>query len=1442
MSKLLTILVVVGVAITGFVVIFRPSSSPDGAAPVGGGSPSLPYSVTTQFPSEVPVGGATFFSVAVTPIVASATDTTWPHGLYLSIFNLGMSNGSQLGWASNLTGDDPWGFANVWRVDSNRTWPKSFGGWIYTGETPVEATVDVSVWTQTGDSPPTFLSWGDLLSGWTDGASGLGRGRITFSVVETVAKQTAAVAGVELESADPVRTESFGNSLPTPSATAFPPESTPPRTDNYSLDCGDASLSGVLSSPRSLCFSFLPSQTTAGNWSTYMINVSGPQLQSLSQMSAWVRLIPQNRGDTITLLDWDGDLRSQSSVTLPLRIPTVPKGNYTVVAHASATSLNNRTVSGSGTAYLSVTDEGKVVPIRNLTLDSGPSSGRLVSLQSTNSSYSQASPSTVMVKTTDSELGATSPTPQVSCGSGQIYVTGQVFFAQQVTNSVTGTLPVSPHPYTNNWAYYREIVDTGVSSITLTFSKIEIESGWDHLYVRDKYGNVVWQTDTGFHGIVTYTNQVVTVYTDVVQIVMTTDSSVTAWGFEVASWYRNNALWRGLKWATIQIWDASAFGDSLLQTLQAGADGGFTSGCLSNADEWDTRDIYFKAVLDSDKAAVRMSSGAAYAGTSDTRWDVPDGQVNFGSYYTTSASNPAYIIYVALMDGWDFVRYGPAGFSAGKVTALWTYGHDGYYCGVDNTDTHYHSSGSCAGEIHVNSPQGESPDVILHEYGHFIQQQAYNGWVPSNLCSTPHYWEGYACNAETAWFEGYADFFFAPVVQYAGTGNQVFNDYFQGIREDLETTPSWSQNGDRNEGSVAAALYDIYDSAADGADTYAGGFGRIWNVLRSGQQATISAWFSSWRSYFSSSPYDIHYGKVDLYQNKINYDTNAPWINSFATVTAPTNGYYRGTVQVHAQIGDSDTEDSYYLRLVFKSSPNQLDPWYSFYDVTSGSGWRDGYWDTTKVSDGIQYLASTVDDQMQYIGGGYLGPLYIDNTPPTQPGNPSWDSYDERDGSFAMTWTASSDGYSGFWYYELQQQANGGAWTTLSSTITGTSYTIVYVPPGTYSYRVRAEDRAGNWGAFSAVTTTTIPWDTRMTNNPAVSSSQVTAVDRFGNYHIVWVDARDGNNEIYYKKVDPNWNVLVGDTRLTNNNADSVQPAVTILVDNVYVVWSDKRDGNYEIYWKLFSGGSWGSDIRLTNTPADSKEPDIAVDGSDNRFWVWREVSRTSQTEAEKIQFRTGVTTTDLYWWNGSAISQSHSDRLASPHIALGASGTRHIVFSRGPAYPVEGGTSYMYYRRYASGAWGSVVQLGTNVDVARRTMVDADSSNHVYVAWDKWGNGFDIAFRKSNDGGSTWSTEQTFGGGSSYYQVYSDVAYGPGGKVYLTWSDNSAGQYEIYVAKSSSYGDSGTWSAAVRVTNNAGNSLLSRFAIDQSSGKVGLVWSDSRDGNAEIYFAAKFL
>ena len=98
--------------------------------------------------------------------------------------------------------------------------------------------------------------------------------------------------------------------------------------------------------------------------------------------------------------------------------------------------------------------------------------------------------------------------------------------------------------------------------------------------------------------------------------------------------------------------------------------------------------------------------------------------------------------------------------------------------------------------------------------------------------------------------------------------------------------------------------------------------------------------------------------------------------------------------------------------------------------------------------------------------------------------------------------------------------------------------------------------------------------------------------------YLVWNDYRDGNPEIYFKR-SSNWGESWGpDTRLTYDPAGSSFPSVAVSGSLIHVVWQDTRTGGpAELFYKrsLNGGNSWSSDFQLTNALWTSQYPTVAV-------------------------------------------------------------------------------------------------------------------------------------------------------------------------------------------------------------------------------------------------------
>jgi hypothetical protein len=143
---------------------------------------------------------------------------------------------------------------------------------------------------------------------------------------------------------------------------------------------------------------------------------------------------------------------------------------------------------------------------------------------------------------------------------------------------------------------------------------------------------------------------------------------------------------------------------------------------------------------------------------------------------------------------------------------------------------------------------------------------------------------------------------------------------------------------------------------------------------------------------------------------------------------------------------------------------------------------------------------------------------------------------------------------------------------------------------------------------------------------------------------------------------------------------------------------------------------------------------------------------------------------------------------------------------------------------------WITGKRLTWNAGVSEFPVIAVDGSN-IYVAWEdnKSGN-YEIYFKKSDDGGTTWITKRlTDNAGASLFPA---IAVN-GSNIYVAWEDDTEGNPEIYFTKSDDGGT--TWTTTTDLSSNAGNSHDPAMAVDGSN--IYVIWRDDTPGNPEIYF-----
>ena len=343
----------------------------------------------------------------------------------------------------------------------------------------------------------------------------------------------------------------------------------------------------------------------------------------------------------------------------------------------------------------------------------------------------------------------------------------------------------------------------------------------------------------------------------------------------------------------------------------------------------------------------------------------------------------------------------------------------------------------------------------------------------------------------------------------------------------------------------------------------------------------------------------------------------------------------------------------------------------------------------------------------------------------------------------------------------------------------------------------------------------------RLTFNSGFSYMPVSAVDSSDHVYVVWYDNTPGNFEIYYMKTTDggsSWPLK----RLTWTYNVSTYPTVAVDSSNhVHVVWQDYTPGNWEIYHKKSTdGGSVWTTKRLTYNPSDSFKPSLAVDSANHIYMVWYN-DPLGYTEIYLKRSTDGGST-----WTTKRLTWTSGDS-ANPTIAVDSNNYIHVVW-----YDVSSGNLEIYYKKSTDGgsSW-TTKRLTWNSGGSFSPTIAADANNHLHVVWedDTPGNR-EIYYRRSTDGGSSWITKRlTWTSGTSQVPF---IAVDFRNQLHVTWHDDTPGNAEIFHKRST---DGGLIWTTKRLTYNSGESYLPTTAID-SNNRLYVVWQDDTPGNFEIY------
>lgn len=265
---------------------------------------------------------------------------------------------------------------------------------------------------------------------------------------------------------------------------------------------------------------------------------------------------------------------------------------------------------------------------------------------------------------------------------------------------------------------------------------------------------------------------------------------------------------------------------------------------------------------------------------------------------------------------------------------------------------------------------------------------------------------------------------------------------------------------------------------------------------------------------------------------------------------------------------------------------------------------------------------------------------------------------------------------------------------------------------------------------------------------------------------LVWASSRTGSYELFYKTSDDGGETWSDDLRITENTyKDAFPSAVTTQGGDVWVVWSMRRTGGYEIYYSIFNGSSWSEPARLTQDVSSDLTPTVAQT-ADGLIWVaW---SSNSQDGNFEIYYQT---------FNGSAWSAVN--RLTNDGATDSAPALVNVGSDLWAVWSSDrDGDLRAYYKVFDGFSWSDdSVLVDSAQDIEDLTILQLWDGQ----VWLAYGDGESISYRIRL--GANWSEECELAAGGSAMDLPS-LAQGSDGKIWLAYSSAREGAADLYAQR----------------------------------------------------------
>jgi hypothetical protein len=364
-----------------------------------------------------------------------------------------------------------------------------------------------------------------------------------------------------------------------------------------------------------------------------------------------------------------------------------------------------------------------------------------------------------------------------------------------------------------------------------------------------------------------------------------------------------------------------------------------------------------------------------------------------------------------------------------------------------------------------------------------------------------------------------------------------------------------------------------------------------------------------------------------------------------------------------------------------------------------------------------------------------------------------------------------------------------------------------------------------------------------ITNTGTVSEAPAISLIGFSSPCVAWSDASDGDFDIYFRYwTGFEWEVLgPANANVSANTGRSTNPSIGFYddgdsgqFDHPYIAWEDDQSGTVNIYARFWNGTTWAPKAGSTTSSGVSLVIGTPVKNPQACF-TFGFINNNNGTigRIPVIVYEIdGVGIRSRWLYTGDTSFPEGWYHNPSPMTALGQIG----IVSDQPS------ASRPSARSTATG------QVIVAYEQSSGTQMDIFVSTNPNTFYTLDGSGFPVGFFGGGvSNNSPWVQQNVCAGLPVALSVQASLALDPTGNAYVAWQESVGAEREIYVRRSlggaafAGFGSSDTGGGVSRTgTLGTSNSSFPSIAISPvtpvaSNVRPVVAWEEDASGNTEI-------